>query len=535
MTFVIRAFASSDDDTSNSCATSRGSYTPPLPSDNSSSDEIDEVSSPFPSLKFEEIKGQHQEHGGILGIAACAKSTDDYIDQIIRNGEEKNSFVVTNLANVKAQFALWERELPMVEPFYAIKCYPNSQVIECLASLGCGFDCASMGEIHDVCTVLKSTQGQREKIVYAQPAKMEEHLHFALRNGVALMVFDGEDELFKIASALEAQTQKWHKAENGQQISSSTQIKPEAQLLLRVATSDSQSVCQFSNKFGCDAKLDGPHLLEVAHRLGLNVVGVSFHVGSGCGNADAYAHAIADAEFLFLCAKRLRTSQMTVLDIGGGFPGDPSAYYNDGKMPSFEELAATIRCSVAAFERRLAEVSSKWVAQLRYIAEPGRFFVSASTTVATRVYSRKTTHQQQAQALYVDDGVYGTFNNIVYDHYRPVKPRLLRMHQKLYSKYSQDRIKARDGPAADDGGEGDDDASAADKDEEEEMPTAIFGPTCDGLDQLCDANSCDMHRTEVGDWLLWSCMGAYTHTASFVFNGYDHVPNTHVVDIQELP
>jgi hypothetical protein len=33
-----------------------------------------------------------------------------------------------------------------------------------------------------------------------------------------------------------------------------------------------------------------------------------------------------------------------------------------------------------------------------------------------------------------------------------------------------------------------------------------------------------LERAEVGDWLIFRNMGAYTHTASFVFNGYTHVP-----------
>ena len=33
-----------------------------------------------------------------------------------------------------------------------------------------------------------------------------------------------------------------------------------------------------------------------------------------------------------------------------------------------------------------------------------------------------------------------------------------------------------------------------------------------------------LERTEIGDWLIFRDMGAYTHTASFVFNGYTHVP-----------
>ena len=159
-------------------------------------------------------------------------------------------------------------------------------------------------------------------------------------------------------------------------------------------------------------------MLELAHSLGLHVAGVSFHVGSGCKDPQAYASAIQDAEHLFQAASSLGTiPPMTVLDLGGGFPGDPAKYFNNGEMPSFELLAATIKDAVASFE---ASLGIQWSKSMRYIAEPGRFFVSASTTLATRIYSVKssTSNGVTKRSLYVDDGVYGTFNNVIYDHFQ---------------------------------------------------------------------------------------------------------------------
>ena len=62
------------------------------------------------------------------------------------------------------------------------------------------------------------------------------------------------------------------------------------------------------------------------------------------------------------------------------------------------------------------------------------------------------------------------------------------------------------------------------------MPTAVFGPTCDGIDQICSQKETQLERAEIGDWLIFQNMGAYTHTASFVFNGYTHIPKkTHCI------
>jgi len=48
--------------------------------------------------------------------------------------------------------------------------------------------------------------------------------------------------------------------------------------------------------------------------------------------------------------------------------------------------------------------------------------VASSGFLATKVYGRKG-GQSNRQALYVDDGVYGSFNHKIYDHAIP-KPKL---------------------------------------------------------------------------------------------------------------
>ena len=119
-----------------------------------------------------------------------------------------------------------------------------------------------------------------------------------------MVTFDGEDELYKLVNVNE-QLPKGKKL----------------QLLLRITTNDEKSVCSFSNKFGCPAS-QGHELLEIAHSLGLDVIGVSFHVGSGCGDVAAYTTALRQASDLFKSAEKIGMKPMTMVDIGGGFPGD---------------------------------------------------------------------------------------------------------------------------------------------------------------------------------------------------------------------
>ena len=47
--------------------------------------------------------------------------------------------------------------------------------------------------------------------------------------------------------------------------------------------------------------------------------------------------------------------------------------------------------------------------------------------------------------------------------------------------------------------------------------TSLWGPTCDGLDKICDVI---MPELAVGDWLYFDDMGAYTVSAFSSFNGF---------------
>jgi len=435
--------------------------------------------SPEPYHRFHLDEDLSRDVGKDVIDGSEVSSIAQLISAQIESGLESGSFLVTNLTKVVDQYKQWKDELPMVEPFYAVKCNPDVAVVRLLASLGCNFDCATMGEIELVLHGLGDdlSFGPRDvagtSIVYANPAKMEGMLKYAISNGVRMTVFDGEDELHKIAAL------------GGQNM----------ELLLRLTTDDRASICRFSKKFGCPVD-EAPKLLEVAKSLGLHVAGVSFHVGSGCGDSHAYTTALEHALKVFQAAEELGMPRMSVVDLGGGFPGDTGGYGGPG-MPTFQNLAQAIRVGISHFEANFKHPMS----EVRFIAEPGRYFVSASTMIATKVYSRKG-GSNDYQALYVDDGVYGSFNNVVYDHATPIP-------QKLTSVLSAECKRA----------------AGLEVVEETVIPSAVFGPTCDGLDQMCSLENTKLPRCAVGDWLIWDNMGAYTHTASFVFNGYTHIPN----------
>lgn len=56
------------------------------------------------------------------------------------------------------------------------------------------------------------------------------------------------------------------------------------------------------------------------------------------------------------------------------------------------------------------------------IAEPGRFYVASAFTLATSIHSKRSVRDNESSSIvthnmyYINDGVYGSFNCLLYDH-----------------------------------------------------------------------------------------------------------------------
>jgi ornithine decarboxylase len=254
----------------------------------------------------------------------------------------ENAFLVCDLKRVWDRYTLWQRELgDRVEAFFAVKCNPDPVIIQLMARLGLGFDCASHQEIANVL----SFGVDPDKIIYANPCKASSFIRHAAKQDVRMMTFDNADELVKVA--------KFH---------------PKAKMVLRILTDDSGSLCRFGLKFGAPlAEVRG--LLAKAKELNVEVIGISFHVGSGCTNPNLFGDAVARARWAFDVAKELGFS-FDFLDLGGGFDGD-----------TFVQIASVLR---PAIEKHFPREEG-----VRVIAEPGRYFVSEAFEMATNIIARR--------------------------------------------------------------------------------------------------------------------------------------------------
>lgn len=388
------------------------------------------------------------------------------IDVDTCDAEGENAFFVADLAQIYRQHMWWLRELPRIVPFYAVKCNPEPAVVRLLAALGTGFDCASNGEIEQIIGLGIPPS----RIIYANPCKAASFVRRAAKQGVDMTTFDNLDELDKI--------KRYH---------------PSCKLVVRVLTDDSKSVCQLGIKFGAPL-CDVPALLTRARELDLDVVGVSFHVGSGCYDPGAYRDALMRARTAFdMGAAEGYTFDL--LDIGGGF-----------EHGNFDAIAAVVRDGLSEYfpdadfapgGRRVQGCRDG----LRIIAEPGRFYVHSAFTLATNIIARRMGHVTEGDApqamYYQNDGAYGAFNCLIFDH-QMVRPKVLTLEQRFVYR-----------PGAPEAGE---------PEGAEMHMCSVWGPTCDSMD--CIMRYTNLPRAlQVGDWLVYENMGAYTICAASSFNG----------------
>lgn len=113
--------------------------------------------------------------------------------------------------------------------------------------------------------------------------------------------------------------------------------------MLRIRCDDPTSVFILGEKFGVESNAEAERLLSIAKSLNLNVVGVSFHIGSGSKNYKIYKNAISAARDVFDIGAKLGYN-FTFLDIGGGFPGKKN--HNISEVNFRKCFVATLSLSI---------------------------------------------------------------------------------------------------------------------------------------------------------------------------------------------
>jgi len=341
-------------------------------------------------------------------------------------------FLILDTALVRGKVRRFRSAMPRVRPHYAVKANPDRRVLKALAQEGCGFEIASTAELD----LLVSLGVPAAEVFYSNPVKSRESIAYAAAKGVEWFVVDSVDELRRVF-----------------------ETKADAKIYLRIATPNIGSDWPLSGKFGAGSA-DAREIVGAAAKLGADLGGVTFHVGSQCRNPENWRVALEKARALFdaMAKAGLRPR---LLNIGGGFP-----VRHVKPIPSIEVIGAVVNEGLKAFPE-----------DVQVIAEPGRYLVSDAGYFVCRVLGTAT--RGGKRWMHWDAGLFGG---------------VIESSEGLKYRIRTDRA----GP---------------------DVAWTVGGPTCDSVDIVMRDEPLPSDLQE-GDFVYIRNAGAYTTAYASQFNGF---------------
>lgn len=335
--------------------------------------------------------------------------------------------------------------MPRVTPFFAMKSCPHPEVIKVLQTIGAHIDVATVGEIK----ILKTLQYDSQLLIHTQPHLKPQDIAIAVDYGITSYVVDGFDQLARLEP-----------------------FKAQVELAIRLSFPNARAVQNLSYKFGL-VPSEALDLLQDARAKGFKVTTICFHVGSQVDDPSIFAGALRETYAFCQQAKQLYNHNFEILDIGGGFP----AIYTEPVTP-IEEFATVIN-----------PLLDELFADYQIRSQPGRYLINPCITAISSVVS--TSNRSGRDWLFIDDGVYGTFSDIISGHSKYLMYGLDELDQDLALK-----------------------------------PYIIGGPTCDSIDVVDEAML--LPTLQSGDMVVAPNLGAYSWALTTEFNS---LAKPHVVVI----
>ena len=378
----------------------------------------------------------------VLSEPGAPRTVSSRIERFLSEEDPATPCLVIDLDVVEERYRSLAAALPDAEVYYAVKANPSPGLLARLAALGSRFDVASPAEIG----LCMAAGVDPARISYGNTIKKRRDIAFAFAVGVRLFVVDSEEELGKVAAAA-----------------------PGTQVLVRVLVSGAGADWPLSRKFGCEPDM-AVDLLVAAGTLGLEPVGVSFHVGSQQRRPAMWDPALTRAAEV-LHQARAAGIPVDVVNIGGGFPTG----YSDDIL----DISAYGDAIGASVHRHLGDVRP------RVLCEPGRYVAGDAGVLRAEVVlvSRKA-YGDEHRWVYLDVGRFGGLAETEGESIR------------------YPMVTSRDGGPV--------------------GPVILAGPTCDSVDVLYEHTRYELPLTlAAGDTVDILSAGAYTASyASAGFNGF---------------
>jgi ornithine decarboxylase len=357
----------------------------------------------------------------------------------VKDGYEK-PFLLIDSAIVREKARRFAAAMPRVRPHYAVKANPDPRLLKVMLEEGAGFEIASVAELD----LLLALGVPGAEIFYSNPVKSRDQIAYAASKGVQWYVIDSAEELKKIQS-----------------------IKADAKLYLRIDTPNIGSDWPLAGKFGAHAA-EVRDIVATAARLKADLAGVAFHVGSQCRNPENWRVGIEKARAVFDHMTKVGLNPR-LLNIGGGFP-----VRHVKPIPAIEVIGEVVNRALELFP-----------AEVKVIAEPGRFLVSDAGYFVCRIMGTAT--RANKRWMHLDAGLFGG---------------IIETAEGLKYKIRTDRA----GP---------------------DIPWNVAGPTCDSIDVVMRDEPLPSDLQE-GDYIYLRNAGAYTTAYASSFNGFP-LPEVRVI------
>jgi diaminopimelate decarboxylase len=292
-----------------------------------------------------------------------------YIDSQLCSGSVKLSdlaaqfgtpLYVYSADDIRDRVAMFTREFTGVDHTicYAVKANSSLAILKFLASLNCGFDIVSGGELE---RVRRAAPDALSRVVFSGVGKQAWEMDAALNAGILLFNVESEAELELLAER--AQTL-------GKQASIALRVNPD----VFAQTHPYISTGLREHKFGIAIDRAREVYRRATRLPGIQPAGVSVHIGSQIRDTAPFAESVKRVRSLI---EDLRTDGINVqfLDAGGGF----GIEYGRADFNPAERVAEYARAIRSALDGL----------GVHLLLEPGRFLIAQAGALLSRVLYTK--------------------------------------------------------------------------------------------------------------------------------------------------
>lgn len=296
-------------------------------------------------------------------------------------------FYLYSHATLKRHFQVFNSAFESVEKLicFSAKANTNLAVLSTFASMGCGLDIVSGGELY---RGLKAGFAP-DRIVYSGVGKRVDEIDFALESGILM---------FNVESLVELELINRRAGELNKRASVAIRVNPDVD----PKTHPYISTGLKKNKFGINTEAAIESYQKAAGLEHVAIVGIDCHIGSQITDTKPFEEALKSLKALVAELKEMGI-HIKYLDMGGGL----GITYADETPPELNEYAGTI-------SRQLKGTD------LTLILEPGRVLVGNAGILVTKVLYRKS--GELKNFVIVDAGMNDLLRPTLYDAYHAIEP-----------------------------------------------------------------------------------------------------------------